>query len=81
MKQIYIIAEIGINSNGSMELTKELIDKASKSGCHAVKLQKRTIDLVYTKDELDAKRDSPWGTTNREQKEGLEFSIEQHKEI
>jgi N-acetylneuraminate synthase len=81
MKKIYIIAEIGINSNGSMELTKELIDKAAKSGCHAVKLQKRTIDLVYTKDELDAKRDSPWGTTNREQKEGLEFSIEQHKEI
>ena len=81
MEKIYIIAEIGINSNGSMELTKELIDKAAKAGCHAVKLQKRTIDLVYTKDELDAKRDSPWGTTNREQKEGLEFSIEQHKEI
>lgn len=81
MKQIYIIAEIGINSNGSMELTKELIDKAAKSGCHAVKLQKRTIDLVYTKDELDAKRESPWGTTNRQQKEGLEFTIEQHKEI
>jgi N-acetylneuraminate synthase len=81
MKQIYIIAEIGINSNGSVELTKELIDKAHRSGCHAVKLQKRTIDLVYTKEELDAYRDSPWGTTNREQKEGLEFSIEQHKEF
>jgi N-acetylneuraminate synthase len=81
MKQIYIIAEIGINSNGSVELTKELIDKAHRSGCHAVKLQKRTIDLVYTKEELDAHRDSPWGTTNREQKEGLEFSIEQHKEF
>jgi N-acetylneuraminate synthase len=78
---MYIIAEIGINSNGLIELTKELIDKAAKAGCHAVKLQKRTIDLVYTKDELDTLRDSPWGKTNREQKEGLEFSIEQHKEI
>ena len=78
---MYIIAEIGINSNGSPELTKELIDKAYKSGCHAVKLQKRTIDLVYSKEELDTLRDSPWGTTNREQKEGLEFSIEQHKEF
>lgn len=81
MDKIYIIAEIGINSNGSVELTKELIDKAHRSGCHAVKLQKRTIDLVYTKEELDAPRDSPWGTTNREQKEGLEFSIEQHKDF
>ncbi len=78
---MYIIAEIGINSNGSVELTKELIDKAHLSGCNAVKLQKRTIDLVYTKEELDALRDSPWGTTNREQKEGLEFTIDQHKEF
>lgn len=81
MNKIYVIAEIGINSNGSVELTKELIDKAHKSGCHAVKLQKRTIDLVYSQEELDALRDSPWGTTNRQQKEGLEFSIEQHKEF
>lgn len=81
MEKIYIIAEIGINSNGSVELTKELIDKASKSGCHAVKLQKRTIDLVYSQEELDTHRESPWGTTNRQQKEGLEFSIEQHKEF
>lgn len=81
MNKIYIIAEIGINSNGSVELTKELIDKAAKSGCHAVKLQKRTIDLVYTKEELDALRESPWGTTNRQQKEGLEFSIGQHKDF
>lgn len=81
MNKIYIIAEIGINSNGSIELTKELIDKAHKSGCHAIKLQKRTIDLVYTKEELDQYRESPWGTTNRQQKEGLEFTIEQHQEI
>jgi N-acetylneuraminate synthase len=81
MEKIYIIAEIGINSNGSVDLTKELIDKAAKSGCHSVKLQKRTIDLVYSKEELDSLRDSPWGTTNRQQKEGLEFTIEQHKEF
>ncbi len=81
MNKIYVIAEIGINSNGSVELTKELIDKAAKAGCHAVKLQKRTIDLVYSQEELDALRDSPWGTTNRQQKEGLEFTIEQHKDF
>lgn len=81
MEKIYIIAEIGINSNGSVELTKELVDKACKSGCHAVKLQKRTIDLVYSQEELNQLRESPWGTTNRQQKEGLEFTIEQHQEI
>jgi N-acetylneuraminate synthase len=75
----YVIAEIGINSNGSVELTKELIDKAADSGCNAVKLQKRTVALVYTEEELAQRRESPWGITNREQKEGLEFSIEQHK--
>jgi N-acetylneuraminate synthase len=78
---MYIIAEIGINHNGDIRLAKELIDKAHKSGCHAVKFQKRTIDLVYTQEELDKPRESPWGATNREQKEGLEFSIEQYKEI
>tara|TARA_R110000824_G_scaffold54597_2_gene150683 strand:- start:1779 stop:2606 length:828 start_codon:yes stop_codon:yes gene_type:complete len=77
----YIIAEIGINHNGSIDLAKELIDQAKSSGCHAVKFQKRTIDLVYTKEELDQYRESPWGTTNREQKEGLEFSLEQYKEL
>jgi len=77
----YIIAEIGINHNGDISLAKELIDKASTSGCDAVKFQKRTIDLVYSKEELDKYRESPWGTTNREQKEGLEFSLEQYKEL
>jgi N-acetylneuraminate synthase len=77
----YIIAEIGINHNGSMELAKELIKLAKDSGCDAVKFQKRDIESVYSKEELDAPRDSPWGTTNREQKEGLEFSIEQYKAL
>jgi len=79
--KIYMIAEIGINHNGSMEIAKKLILKAQKSGCQAVKLQKRDINSVYTQEELDAPRESPWGTTNRQQKEGLEFSIEQYKEL
>lgn len=77
----FVIAEIGINHNGDLELTKKLIDAASEAGCNAVKFQKRTIDLVYTKEELDQPRISPWGTTNREQKYGLEFTKEQYYEI
>jgi len=81
MKKNYIIAEIGINHNGDIELAKKLIDLAKESGCDAVKFQKRDIDSVYTKEELDANRESPWGTTNREQKTGLEFTIEQYKDL
>lgn len=77
----FVIAEIGINHNGDLDLTKKLIDAASEAGCNAVKFQKRTIDLVYTKEELDQPRISPWGTTNREQKYGLEFTKEQYDEI
>lgn len=81
MQKITVIAEIGINHNGSMDLAKELIVKAKEAGCHAVKFQKRDIESVYTKEELDAPRESPWGKTNRQQKEGLEFSAEQYKEL
>lgn len=81
MKQIYVIAEIGINHNGSIDKAKKLINQAQESGCHAVKFQKRDIESVYTKEELDKYRESPWGTTNRQQKEGLEFSIEEYKEL
>ncbi len=81
MKDVYVIAEIGINHNGSMELAKKLIDKACTEDADAVKFQKRTIELVYTKDELDKPRESPWGTTNRQQKEGLEFSMKEYKEL
>jgi len=69
----FIIAEIGINHNGSIDVAKQLIDLAKSSGCDAVKFQKRTIDIVYTKEELDKERESPWGTTQRQQKLGLEF--------
>tara|TARA_R110002051_G_scaffold1143_9_gene5877 strand:+ start:39564 stop:40373 length:810 start_codon:yes stop_codon:yes gene_type:complete len=78
---MYIIAEIGINHNGEMDLAKKLIKTSAETGADAVKFQKRTIDLVYTPEELDAPRESPWGTTNREQKEGLEFSIEQYQQL
>jgi len=77
----FVIAEIGINHNGSLDIAKQLIDVAKVSGADAVKFQKRTIDLVYTKDMLDSLRKSPWGTTQREQKEGLEFGLEEYKEI
>ena len=78
---IFIIAEIGINHNGSLDIAKQLIDVAKDSGADAVKFQKRTIDLVYTKELLDSPRQSPWGTTQREQKEGLEFGLDEYNEI
>jgi len=81
MTKAYIIAEIGINHNGSIELAKKLIDQAVNSGADAVKFQKRTVEDVYTKEDLDRYRESPWGTTNRQQKEGLEFSAEEYIEL
>lgn len=78
---IFVIAEIGINHNGSLDIAKKLIDVAKESGADAVKFQKRTIDQVYSKEMLDSPRESPWGTTQRQQKEGLEFGLEDYKEI
>ena len=78
---IFIIAEIGINHNGSLDIAKKLIDMAVDTGCDAVKFQKRTIEIVYSKEVLDTPRESPWGTTTREQKMGLEFGVEEYKEI
>ena len=71
---VFITAEIGINHNGDIENAKKLIELSKAAGCNAVKFQKRTIDKVYTKEQLDSVRESPWGTTTREQKEGLEFN-------
>ena len=71
---VFIIAEIGINHNGSLDIAKKLIDVAVSSGCDAVKFQKRDIDKVYNKDFLDSPRESPWGKTQRDQKLGLELS-------
>lgn len=77
----FIIAEIGINHNGDIEIAKKLIDGAVFSGCDAVKFQKRTVEKVYSKEELDKPRESPWGTTNREQKLGLEFGKKEYDGI
>lgn len=78
---IFITAEVGINHNGDMKICKELIDVAEDSGCDAVKFQKRDLDSVYTQDFLASSRESPWGTTQRDQKEGLEFDLNDYKEI
>lgn len=77
----FVVAEIGINHNGSMEIAKNLIDVAAASGCDAVKFQKRTVDVVYTKEELARPRENPFGATNGDLKRGLEFSKDRYKEI
>jgi N-acetylneuraminate synthase len=78
---IFIIGEIGINHNGDVSIAKDLIKVAKRAGCDAVKFQKRNIDLVYPQSELDKPRESPWGNTNRHQKEGLEFGQKEFEEI
>ena len=78
---IFIVAEVGINHNGDMSICKKLIDVAVDSGCDAVKFQKRDINEVYTQEFLDSHRESPWGTTQREQKMGLEFDADEYQEI
>ncbi len=77
----FVIAEIGINHNGNIDIAKKLIDMAKDCGADAVKFQKRTIDIVYTEGMLAGYRKSPWGTTQREQKEGLEFGETEYDEI
>tara|TARA_Y100000768_G_scaffold387741_1_gene380084 strand:- start:11 stop:835 length:825 start_codon:yes stop_codon:yes gene_type:complete len=76
-----ITAEIGINHNGDINLAKKLIDGAKYAGADLVKFQKRNIEKVYSKEDLEKFRESPWGTTNREQKEGLEFGLDEYTEI
>ena len=78
---IVIVAEIGINHNGDMGICKQLIDVAKDGGADCVKFQKRDINQVYTQEFLDSPRESPWGTTQREQKLGLEFSADEYQEI
>tara|TARA_B100000963_G_scaffold167992_1_gene145934 strand:- start:725 stop:1561 length:837 start_codon:yes stop_codon:yes gene_type:complete len=77
----FLIAEIGINHNGDLNIAKKLIDFAKEADFNAVKFQKRNINTVYTKDYLDSFRESPWGKTQRDQKEGLEFSENDYNEI
>ena len=80
-RRVFFIAEIGINHNGDVDIAKQLINLAKAAGCDAVKFQKRTIEIVYSPEVLAQKRDSPWGTTQREQKEGLEFGQQEYDEI
>jgi N-acetylneuraminate synthase len=81
IKKPFLIAEIGINHNGDIGIAKKLILNAKNAGFDSVKFQKRTIDLVYSKEILEQYRESPWGTTQRQQKEGLEFNHDDYKEI
>jgi len=78
---VFVIAEIGINHNGDIEIAKKLIDTAVKAGANAVKFQKRTIDVVYTREELAKDRDNPFGSTNGDLKRGLEFGEDEYREI
>ncbi len=77
----YVVAEIGINHNGDIDLAKKLINVALGADCDAVKFQKRTIDVVYSPEELAKPRESPFGTTNGDLKRGLEFEQEEYEEI
>src|SRR3954468_14029515 len=77
----YIIAEIGINHNGDIDLAKRLISVAVAAGCDAIKFQKRTVDVVYSAEELAKPRENPFGTTNGQLKRGLEFGLDQYQNI
>jgi len=77
----YVVAEIGINHNGSLDLAKKLISISSECGCDAVKFQKRSVDIVYTEEELSQSRESVFGNTNGDLKRGLEFGLDDYTEI
>ena len=81
MKKIFITAEVGINHNGDLKIAKEIIKGCKDSGADAVKFQKRSIEDVYTKEQLESFRESPWGKTFREQKEGIELNDAEYDEI
>jgi N-acetylneuraminate synthase len=75
----FLIAEIGINHNGSLDIARDLITVAKNAGWNAVKFQKRTVDIVYTPEELAKPRENPFGPTNGDLKRGLEFGLEQYR--
>ncbi len=77
----YMVAEVGINHNGEVSLAKELIEAAAEAGCDAVKFQKRTVDVVYSPEELARPRESPFGSTNGDLKRALEFNLEDYRQI
>lgn len=77
----FLVGEIGINHNGNLEIAKKLIDVAVASGCDAIKFQKRTVDVVYSAEDLAKPRENPFGKTNGDLKKGLEFGLKEFKEI
>jgi N-acetylneuraminate synthase len=77
----YVVGEIGINHNGDLGIARRLIEVAANAGCSAVKFQKRTLEVVYSAEELERPRESPFGTTNGDLKRGLEFGLDQYKNI
>jgi len=74
----FVVAEIGINHNGDVENARKLVAAAALAGCEAVKFQKRTVEVVYTPEELAKPRENPFGNTNGDLKRGLEFDLEQY---
>ena len=77
----FIVAEIGINHNGNLDIAKKLIDMAVEGGVDAVKFQKRTIEVVYTLEALAKPRENPFGPTTGDLKRGLEFGRKEYEFI
>ena len=77
----FVVAEIGINHNGDLDIAKKLISASLLAKCDAVKFQKRTVEVVYSSEELAHPRESPFGTTNGDLKTGLEFNKKEYQSI
>jgi N-acetylneuraminate synthase len=80
-ERCFVVGEIGINHNGSVDTAKELVDVAARCGVDAVKFQKRNVDVVYTPEELARPRESPFGSTNGDLKRGLELGEAEYAAI
>ena len=78
---VFVTAEIGTNHMGDVKIAKKLIDVAKEAGCNAVKFQKKSVEKIYSKEFLDSKLESPWGTTQREMRTYREFDMKQFSEI
>ena len=81
LDMVFVTAEIGTNHMGDIKIAKKLIDVAKEAGCNAVKFQKKSVEKIYSKEFLDSKLESPWGTTQREMRTYREFDMKQFSEI
>ncbi len=81
LDMVFVTAEIGTNHMGDIKIAKKLIDVAKEAGCNAVKFQKKSVEKIYSKEFLDTKLESPWGTTQREMRTYREFDMKQFSEI